>query len=202
VKTTKEDLESHHLRIDGRFLVPGFSIYVLEIECRNKKYSGKYFYVGMTGDNYYPSARSALHRLAGHIDKANFSTQNQLLKGLKTIFIKKGEGDRELTDSELKSLNIIMHYYPIKGFKKWKWGMGQEIIKSKKETKEYLDYKKIQEQVSELEKALIECFRADKGKEKCLNETNENESKYKGSHNKVYKNIKKEFNILSGKSSN
>jgi hypothetical protein len=85
----KKKTTNTYLEIDGRFLVPGVSIYLLEVECRYKKYSGKYFYVGMTGDNYYPSARSAMHRLAGHIEKAKPSTQNQLSKGFRRIFGKK-----------------------------------------------------------------------------------------------------------------
>jgi len=62
------------LEIPGSFLVPGFCIYVLEIV----KEKQKWFYIGMTGDPHYPSARSAYYRLVGHLELNQRSTQNQL----------------------------------------------------------------------------------------------------------------------------
>lgn len=62
------------LEIPGSFLVPGFSIYVLEI----RKEKEKWFYIGMTGDPYYPYARAAFHRISGHLELSSRSRQNQL----------------------------------------------------------------------------------------------------------------------------
>jgi hypothetical protein len=64
------------------------------------------YYVGMTGDNHYPSARSPFHRLAGHFDRAAKSTQRQLSDAI----------EDKLGDLELANLTIKMHYYPISGF--------------------------------------------------------------------------------------
>ena len=67
------------LEIPGSFLVPGFSIYVLEI----RKEKEKWFYIGMTGDPYYPPARAAFHRISGHLELSRGSTQNQLMLAFK-----------------------------------------------------------------------------------------------------------------------
>ena len=100
------------LEIPGSFLVPGFSIYVLEISgvFDTSRQSGttqtprkkvvesserceegieitdrkqKWYYIGMTGDPYYPSARAAFHRISGHLELSSSSTQNQLQIALK-----------------------------------------------------------------------------------------------------------------------
>ena len=43
-----------------------FGSFLLDLFIREiGKGKERYFYMGMTGDSYYPSARSALHRLAG-----------------------------------------------------------------------------------------------------------------------------------------
>jgi hypothetical protein len=100
------------LEFNGELLYPSFSIYLFEIfEGRNK-----YYYVGMTGDRHYPSARSILHRLAGHIDLTKRSRQSQLLQGINKLFGKKGE---HLTLTELKTLKIKLHHWPIEGFERW-----------------------------------------------------------------------------------
>jgi hypothetical protein len=66
------------ITIPASALNPGFSVYVLEIAC-NKEYR---YYVGMTGDGHFPSARSSFSRLAGHFDTNKSSTQAQLKKEL------------------------------------------------------------------------------------------------------------------------
>jgi hypothetical protein len=183
----------NYLKIDGRFLVPGFSIYVLEIKIASENET--YFYVGMTGDNHYPSARSVLHRLAGHIDKNASSTQKQLSESLKNIFEKKK--DEKLTDDELRSLSIKMHHYPIEGFKESGLKtMNNESLKTYKETKAYKEnYKPVQKEVSRLEEVLIYRFREVKGEKHCLNKTNNNKIKYDGKYNEVYDLIKNEFEL-------
>ena len=95
------------LEIKGNMLMPGFSIYLLEIRDRGKLF----YYVGMTGDPYFPSARSAFHRLSGHLELTANSTQNQLIIGIKE--------QMELKDEDFVNLQIKMHHFPISGFIKW-----------------------------------------------------------------------------------
>jgi len=73
------------LEFNGELLNPSFSIYLFEI----RKGSKKFFYIGMTGDSHYPSARSILHRLSGHIDLRKKSTQSQFLMRINELFNKK-----------------------------------------------------------------------------------------------------------------
>lgn len=87
----------------GLALYPTFSIYLLEI----MKDSKRFFYVGMTGDAHYPSARSILHRLAGHIDLGKRSTQSQFIKGLREQVFQNKE---TLTEADWASLDIKLHY--------------------------------------------------------------------------------------------
>jgi hypothetical protein len=144
------------LEIPGSFLIPGFSLYVLEII----KDSRKWFYIGMTGDPHYPSARAAFHRISGHLELANGSTQNQLRIALK-------EKLGIVNDADLAKLTIKMHHFPIEGFKKITDHMlDNETVQQLKRTEEYKNYKAIQNQVLLLENALI--FKL---KDKLLNKT-------------------------------
>jgi len=143
------------LEIPGSFLVPGFSIYVLEI----KKEQEKWFYIGMTGDPHYPSARAAFHRISGHLELNRRSTQNQLMIALKKLDIEDAE--------DFKKITIKMYHYPIAGFKKITDKLlNNETVKQLKPTDEYKSYKTVQKKVLELENALI--FRL---KDKLLNKT-------------------------------
>ena len=144
------------LEIPGSFLVPGFCIYVLEIV----KEKQKWFYIGMTGDPHYPSARSAYYRLVGHLELNQRSTQNQL-----RIAMKEKMGINN--DNDFKDVTIKMHHYPIPGFTKLNTKLSDnEAVKQLKQTQEYKEYKKIQQQVLALENALI--FEL---KDKLLNKT-------------------------------
>lgn len=144
------------LEIPGSFLVPGFCIYVLEIV----KEKHKWFYIGMTGDPHYPSARSAYFRLVGHLELNNRSTQNQLRVALK-------EKIGIISEEDFKNVTIKMHHYPIPGFKKLNVKLSDnEAVKQLKLTPAYKEYKKIQQQVLALENALI--FEL---KDKLLNKT-------------------------------
>ena len=159
----------NYLKFDGAFLVPGFSIYLFKI---SKQKGEKYYYAGMTGDSFYASARSALHRLAGHIDKAKASTQNQFSNGLKKIF---GKGkDDKLTNDELKSLSVELYHWAIPGFKEWESGFKdfkpKKFKTDSKEQKEYETYKIAQGKVLELEQKIIYLLK-DKTHGKCLNDT-------------------------------
>ena len=91
------------------------------ISLRSLKGKKKYYYVGMTGDNHYPSARSILHRLSGHIDLSKQSTQSQLQLAILDLFGKK-KGQR-LTLGELKTLQIKLHHWAIPGFEIWEGDM-------------------------------------------------------------------------------
>lgn len=128
------------LKFSGSFLIPGFSVYVLEIE----KSGQKYFYIGMTGDPFYPSARAAFHRLSGHLEKVKKSKQNQLWLALKTKLNAQSEVD-------LVGLNIRMHHFPIEGFKKWVLSdLHHKSIKANQGRKEYRTYKEMQQEMFEL----------------------------------------------------
>jgi hypothetical protein len=144
------------LEIPGSFLVPGFSIYVLEI----RKEKEKWFYIGMTGDPHYPSARSAYYRLVGHLELNKRSTQNQLRIAMKS---KLGIN----SDEDFKNVTIKMHHYPIPGFKKLADRLSdKEAVKRLKQTPAYKEYKETQQKVLALENALI--FEL---KDKLLNKT-------------------------------
>lgn len=151
------------LEFSGSFLVPSFSIYLLEIG----KGKERYFYIGMTGDSYYPSARSALHRLAGHIDRAKNSTQNQLSSGLKGIFNLRD--NQEIPDEELKKLQLKMHHWAIPGFKAWEGGLKN--FKKEDYPELYNHYIAIQEKVHKLENQIIYEVKKRVKEKGCLNKT-------------------------------
>ncbi len=139
-----EVVECNELEIDGTLLIPGFSIYLLKIIHK----SNIFFYVGMTGDPYYPSARSAFHRIVGHLELSKRSTQNRLHRALN----KKGI----ITNADRKKLIIKMYHFPIEGFVKWPYNdMSSETIKNNENSKHYRNYKKVQKKVCSLENAII-----------------------------------------------
>lgn len=132
------------IEFSGLALHPTFSIYLFEIE----KGKEKFFYVGMTGDGHYPSARSILHRLAGHIDLGKKSTQSQFMKGLKKVVF---EGKETLTAEDWETLHIKLHHWPIPGFEPWEG----DLSNLDKESAPYRKYKAIQSEVLNLEKMII-----------------------------------------------
>src|ERR1039458_3192357 len=97
------------LAVPGSFLLPGFSIYLLEIDLKKNGEKNKWFYIGMTGDPFYPSARAPFHRISGHLELSKHSTQNQLMVALR----KQGVDENDYND-----LTINMHHYAIDGYKK------------------------------------------------------------------------------------
>ncbi len=180
IKPRTESKNYNSLEFNGSFLIPGFSIYLLEIE----KSTNRYFYIGMTGDSFYPSARAAFHRLSGHLEKGKNSTQNQLWIALsENLMIK--------NIKELNTINIKMHHFPIDGFNEWSYGnLRHETIKEKRETEEYRQYKIVQEEVAILENDLICNF-----KKYLINKSNklgpvEHLDKYES----IYSDIKKIIN--------
>jgi hypothetical protein len=154
------------LEINGEFLNPGFCIYLLEIINSSKK---RLFYIGMTGDNYYPSARSAFYRMAGHLEKKKGSTQNQFKKALKEISANDPLLENSFTDKNgiyLKDVIIKMHQFKIEGFKSWEYGdgfnreyMAKLAANELDESKHYQIYRSLYNDVLDLERALISHFK-------------------------------------------
>jgi len=138
------------IQFSGKLTQARFSIYLFEIVCGSEKY----FYIGMTGDNFYPSARSAIHRLSGHFDLSVRSTQNQLLKAIKNNKI------------DIEQSHITMHHWSIEGFKPWEGSLKEKNKDSFKDNEAYDKYKEQQSKVLALENKLVFDF-----KEKLLNET-------------------------------
>lgn len=136
------------LEIPGSFFNDNFSIYLMEINDQNPKSNKEtYYYVGMTGDAHYRSARAAFYRLAGHMEYQNKrSTQNQLLKGIAKTIFKVNINDRKEISKRMQDLEITMHHFPIEGF-----------ISDPKKRLASSDYKyrTIRSKVANLEKNLI-----------------------------------------------
>jgi hypothetical protein len=143
------------LELPGALLVDGFSVYLIEVE-----YAGtNYYYVGMTGDNHYRSARAGFYRLVGHLEYQNRrSTQNQLLKALAEIM--KTHSRRELNQKIDKAL-ITFHHFPIDGF------VPDPNLKLASEDN---GYRKLRQEVLDLENALIHRLRP-KLSSRLLNDT-------------------------------
>lgn len=166
------------IEFNGVALHPSFSIYLFEIVKNDKE---KFFYVGMTGDNHYPSARSILHRLAGHISLLNNSTQNQFIVGLKKVF---GKKENTFTKDELGQLNIKLHTWHIDGFTKWE-GSLKYFNKNNKTSKEYKEYENMQQKVLALENKIIFNFHS-----RLLNKTKGIDSNLEEDYLKIYNEIK------------
>ena len=144
-KTFQPNTNYQTISFNGLALHPTFSVYLFEIE----KEKQKYFYVGMTGDSHYPSARSILHRLAGHIDLSSRSTQSQFIKALKEKVFDKEELNRE----KLAQLTIQLHHWPIEGFTSLNNKDGFKNLD--KSSADYKAYKAIQTKVLALESKII-----------------------------------------------
>jgi len=159
------------LEVSGSWLKPGFCIYLMDISHTDKRF----FYIGMTGDPNYPSARAAFHRLSGHLELTHHSTQNQL----KTAF--------DQNNMRIEDCHITMHHFPIGGFTPWKLSsMKWEELNKYRTTPEYLAYKKHQQKVLQLEKALIYTYSQQLGN-RLLNRT-------KG---KQYKTVLQDFKAMT-----
>lgn len=79
----------------------GYYVYVVVIRDKDKRY----FYVGMTGDRNYTTARSPFYRMSGHFAQSSTSTQNQILESLKVIFPIDG------VDFALQNVDIVYYAY-------------------------------------------------------------------------------------------
>lgn len=145
LKTMTKEKLYNALKIPEFFLVPGFSIYSLEIRKENENW----FYIGMTGDTHYPSTRAAFPRIAGHLELSSRSKQNQLRIAMQ-------EKLGIITDDDLGKTTIKMHHNPIDGFKRiTEKQLSNETMQQLKKTPAYKEYKTIQRQLLALENALI-----------------------------------------------
>jgi hypothetical protein len=103
----------------------------------------------MTGDNYYPSARSAIHRLSGHFEKNIRSTQNQMISSL-----------NKRCDIIIEDATITMHHWPLNGFAEWDKENGLKNFKLRglpleEQDRYHTEYKNIQQEILQLERYLI-----------------------------------------------
>jgi hypothetical protein len=77
----------------------GYYVYIVLIQYKSKKY----FYIGMTGDRKYKTARSPFYRMGGHFSQLKSSTQNQIIKGL--------QNKLSIDDVETALPNMRFTYY-------------------------------------------------------------------------------------------
>ncbi len=56
----------------------GYYVYAVALKYQKERY----FYIGMTGDRKYVTARSPFYRMSGHFNRLTSSTENQVLKGI------------------------------------------------------------------------------------------------------------------------
>jgi hypothetical protein len=123
-----EEWPTNILSFSGKLLIPGFSIYLMEVtidgvhqENDPNKELLRWYYIGMTGDNYYPSARSAFHRISGHLELAGASTQNQLYKGIAGLVGDRHRKEGKYSEKSWEDVNITMTSYPIGGYEELYW---------------------------------------------------------------------------------
>ncbi len=84
----------------------GYYVYIVVIEHKKKRY----FYVGMTGDRKYETARSPFYRMGGHFSQIKSSTQNQIIKGMKNKLA------IEDVESALTEMRFTYYSYLIESF--------------------------------------------------------------------------------------
>lgn len=166
------------LSFSGELLIPGFSIYLMEVTIDgvfdgDETTLSKWYYIGMTGDNYYPSARSAFHRISGHLELSDVSTQNQLYNGIKALVGNRHRERGEFEDKTWEDVKITMTSYPIEGFDDTPW-LDRRVdeenfkfnnehmagIKAVDENNQFVDthyrnFKEAQSEVASFEKQLI-----------------------------------------------
>ena len=169
--------EYKKIEFPGSMLKPSFSVYLFEIVTPQVKY----FYVGMTGDGFYPSARSAVHRFSGHFERNARSTQNQMSLAL-----------NKQKDISLENIKIIMHHWPIKGFQAWEYPL-KDFKPSKlkgKDKKSYEDYQDKQKKILQLEQYLITKVK-NKIRDRCLNDTSKQQLEFDPAYKVIIADVNK-----------
>lgn len=149
----------HHTQttFQGKLLLPGFSVYLFVIT--TPRTGRSYYYVGMTGDPVYPSARSAIHRLGGHFENNPRSTQNRVKRAMERHHI------------DPAGAIIHMYHWPIGGFEPWGStlkGFSKKRL-SEADRKRYDSYDAKRKEVAGLEQHLIDLVR-NRHNKFCLNE--------------------------------
>lgn len=94
---------SIHLKPD--WFEEGYYVYVYILQKANRKF----YYVGMTGDRKYQTARSPFYRMCGHFSKLNSSNENQIIKGIKEKFSFKGE-----VSDLLPKIKMSVHFFKLR----------------------------------------------------------------------------------------
>ena len=74
-------MESYSMFFDGALLERGFWLYIWDI----KNLTGRYLYVGRTGDSSSPNAASPFLRIGQHLDFSPNAKANSIAKHLKEI---------------------------------------------------------------------------------------------------------------------
>ncbi len=100
--------EPTEIKLKPEWFKMGYYVYVVVIDYKNEKH----FYVGMTGDKAYPTARSPFYRMSGHFSLADSSTQNQIIKGLKNKF----NIDKKMLDKALQEMQITYYAWLLNEF--------------------------------------------------------------------------------------
>lgn len=149
------------IEIPGTAFQPGFSVYIIEVIVDDVPFG---YYIGMTGDGHYPSARSSFHRLAGHFDRSAASTQNQLGRVLA----------EEMADVDYRRFKVKKYSVPVSGFVPisgaTKRKGDETYFKAERFKPQYDAYLGRREAVAALEDNLIYLFKSDPTK-RCLNKT-------------------------------
>jgi hypothetical protein len=107
------------LTLEGKHFKRQYLLYIIEITHGNDKH----YYVGQTGDNRYTTARPAFRRLAGHLEDAGKSTQNQIYRylavevlGLAEAKTKFDEKVKQAVEDYLVKSTVKMYIYPLQPF--------------------------------------------------------------------------------------
>lgn len=70
------------IELKPEWFKPGYYVYIVVMAYKRSKY----YYVGMTGDRKFTTARSPFYRMSGHFVQIKSSTQNQVIKGIREKF--------------------------------------------------------------------------------------------------------------------
>jgi len=77
----KLQLKPTIIKLESDWFNVGYYVYLVGIKYKSRKY----YYVGMTGDRYHSTARSPFYRMGGHFNRVGSSTENQIIKGIKSV---------------------------------------------------------------------------------------------------------------------
>jgi len=100
-------LEPTIIKLEPNWFLQGYYVYIVKITYKEVNY----FYIGMTGDRKYTTARSPFFRMSGHFNLTNSSTENQVIKGLRKVVNSEDNFQNELTN-----MDICYYSYKINDF--------------------------------------------------------------------------------------